>query len=60
MIIVAGLGNPGEEYEATRHNTGFLVLDYIAGAKDWKEVGKANALVKKVGSGKNQIFAGTD
>ena len=55
MIIVAGLGNPGEEYEATRHNTGFLVLDYIAGAKDWQEVGKANALVKKVGSGKNQI-----
>ncbi len=28
--IVAGLGNPGAEYEKTRHNAGFLALDYIA------------------------------
>ena len=55
MIIVAGLGNPGEEYESTRHNTGFIVLDYIAGAKDWQPSGKANAQIKKVGTGKNQI-----
>ena len=25
--IVAGLGNPGKEYEKTRHNAGFMVLD---------------------------------
>lgn len=28
--IVAGLGNPGEKYENTRHNAGFLALDYIS------------------------------
>ena len=28
--IVAGLGNPGREYEETRHNAGFLAIDYIA------------------------------
>lgn len=28
--LIAGLGNPGREYEGTRHNTGFLALDYIA------------------------------
>lgn len=28
--IVAGLGNPGVEYEKTRHNAGFLALDSIA------------------------------
>lgn len=28
--IIAGLGNPGREYTFTRHNTGFLALDYIA------------------------------
>lgn len=28
--IVAGLGNPGSKYEGTRHNAGFMALDYIA------------------------------
>ena len=30
MYIVAGLGNPGREYNMTRHNIGFEVIDYIA------------------------------
>lgn len=28
--IVAGLGNPGKEYDGTRHNTGFAAIDCIA------------------------------
>src|SRR5579872_11520 len=31
--VVAGLGNPGEEYSRSRHNAGFRVLDRIAKSK---------------------------
>lgn len=29
-FIVAGLGNPGTKYDKTRHNAGFMAVDYIA------------------------------
>ncbi len=31
-FIIAGLGNPGKEYERTRHNAGFVAIDAIAEA----------------------------
>ncbi|RAL56598.1 aminoacyl-tRNA hydrolase [Candidatus Gracilibacteria bacterium GN02-872] len=37
MKIIIGLGNPGKEYENTRHNVGFMFLDYIKNKKDFSD-----------------------
>src|SRR6185503_17578461 len=33
-LLVAGLGNPGREYERTRHNAGWMVIDELARRHD--------------------------
>lgn len=30
MYVICGLGNPGQEYEGTRHNIGFMAMDLIS------------------------------
>ena len=50
MMLIVGLGNKGEEYEGTRHNTGRIILENIAKSNDfldWKNNIKINALCAK-------------
>lgn len=49
--LVAGLGNPGREYEQTRHNIGFLVVDRLAAqfGSTWEKSSKWGAISAKCG-----------
>ena len=54
--LVAGLGNPGEEYAATRHNVGFMVVDEVArrhGITSWK---KKDGAQQAVDSSQDVVF----
>ena len=59
MKLIIGLGNPGKEYDNTRHNIGFMFIDYYINKKgistDWKK--KFNGLyVETLLGGEKVIF----
>ena len=55
--IFVGLGNPGEEYKETRHNTGRMLVEWFGKSLDaeWKTDKKLNATVAKVKVGKTPV-----
>lgn len=62
MKLLVGLGNPGEKYENTRHNAGFVVLDALLKKYEnldktfWETDKKNYALTKKITIGKEAVL----
>lgn len=50
MRLITGLGNPGDKYKFTRHNAGFMLLDYLSyqWGFDFKFESKFNGEVAKI------------
>jgi PTH1 family peptidyl-tRNA hydrolase len=53
--IVAGLGNPGREYERTRHNAGWLVVDELARRLDASFRSKFSGRVAEARLGEHKV-----
>ena len=52
MKVIMGLGNPGREYEDTRHNVGWWLLDHLAQrwhADPWRKDGEAVTTTARLG-----------
>lgn len=60
-LLVVGLGNPGAEYDGTRHNIGFRCIDdFVAKHEtmtDWADAHNLKALVSKGQIGSNRVIA---
>ncbi|MFL5575031.1 MAG: aminoacyl-tRNA hydrolase [Gemmatimonadaceae bacterium] len=58
MKVIVGLGNPGKQYEATRHNVGWWVVDHLADVwrfGGWKKDGEALTATGLVGTEKVRL-----
>ncbi|MCL2371319.1 aminoacyl-tRNA hydrolase [Candidatus Saccharibacteria bacterium] len=58
MKLIVGLGNPGAEYLWTRHNLGFIALDFLAitQSTEWADKPKWNAQIAEAEISGEKVF----
>ena len=58
-LLIIGLGNPGKDYEGTRHNIGFAALDHFAKQNDfptWTKKKDLKCLVTQANMGESRVI----
>lgn len=58
MKLIVGLGNPGKKYETTKHNIGFLGVDYLT--SEWKSLGPQTKYQAEVWQSKISLTTGLE
>ena len=54
--LIVGIGNIGEEYKNTRHNMGFIMLDFFANEYNINFVEKRYAYISKLKNKENNVY----
>lgn len=54
MKLIIGLGNPGKEYDKTRHNIGFMIIDNYLKGSTWQK--KFNALYTTINNNDEKVI----
>ena len=54
--LIVGIGNIGEEYKNTRHNMGFIMLDFFAEQYDIHFIKKKYAYIAKLKNKENNVY----
>src|SRR5579883_796004 len=55
MKLIIGLGNPGPQYEQTRHNVGFRVVDHLAAQHGWRWERQGRAMLANGSIGSEKV-----